>query len=119
MKLFTATVLDSGIESAIDGLPGWSHKGETSQRAVLYYPFNVAQTRIYFRANHRREALKQIARCPFTSPRDVAEWAAESPEKYVSRKRELARALCMEQTRLGDFSRFKFFSAVYHGKAIA
>lgn len=119
MKLFTATILDSGIESAIAGLPGWSHKGETTRRNVLYYPFDVPQVRIFFRAKHRREALKQLERCPFTAPRDVSEWQAESPEKYVTRKRELARGLCMEQTRTGDFSRFQFFAAVYHGKARA
>lgn len=119
MKMFTATILDSGMESAIAGLPGWSHKGETTRRSVLYYPFDVAQTRIYFRANNRREAVKQLARCPFTQARDIAEWSAESPEKYISRKRESARALCMEQTRVGDFSRFKFFAGIYHGKAAA
>lgn len=119
MKLFTATILDSGMESAIAGLAGWSHKGETTRRSVHHYPFDVAQTRIYFRAKHRRDAIKQLERCPFTQPRDICEWSPESPEKYISRKREAARALCMEQTRVGDFSRFKFFAAIYHGKATA
>lgn len=109
MKTFTATILETGLESAIGGLPGWSHAGDVSKRATSFYPFEAWQVRIYFKARNRSEAARQIERLGFASPRDLVTWSPESPERIVQRKRELARKLCMEQTQRGDFSRFQFF----------
>lgn len=94
MKTFTATIILTGLKAAIESLPGWSHKGDTSKRAVSFYPFTVSQVRIYFKAKHRTEAAKQLGlRMAETLPRDLVEYRAEAPEVIVARKRELARRI--------------------------
>lgn len=113
MKFFTCTILETGLESAMD-LPGWSHcSSDRTKRAVSYYPFEVDQVRIYFRAKHRTQAAKQIGRCPFTIPRDLAEYQPETPARIVARKLELARRICLAETQRGDFSRLEFFRGLF------
>lgn len=112
MKLFTAQILDSALDSAIAYLPGWSHAGKVTKRHVSHYPFEVDQREIFFKAKHRTEAAKLIARCPFTSPRDLAEWQPESPQKYVSRKLAKASEICKAQTFVGNFSQWKFWQKI-------
>lgn len=113
MKLFTCKVLESSIEQVIDGLPGWSHQGSSTEREVTYYPFKVWQREIFFRAQNRREAIKQIQRIPFSSPTSINEWSPESPVLIVRRKAALARELCMKETFKGDFSRMDFYKKIY------
>jgi hypothetical protein len=120
MKTFTAQIFHSGLVSAITYLPGWSHAGKITKRHVSYYPFEVDQIQIYFKAKHRTEAARQLSRCPFTLPRDLCEWSPESPEAYIRRKVAAATEICKAETLLGNYSRLKFLGLIIaHGKATA
>lgn len=62
MKTFAATIEASSLERAID-LPGWSHAGPEFERKVLWYPWTATFRVIFFRAKHRRQAIKDCDRC--------------------------------------------------------
>ena len=63
MKNFEAVVLatDLNLERAIS-LPGWSHWSQPFDIHVPWYPWKEAARTVYFKAKHRREALKQLDR---------------------------------------------------------
>lgn len=92
-------------------LPGYSHCGQASERHTTAYPFVEWQRTVYFKAQHRRQAAKQLNRV--SSARDLAEVLPPSPEEQVARKRKLASEICRRETFLGNYSRFEFFKRLF------